>query len=451
MKDRGINMIKVAKFGGSSVADGNQFKKIKSIIQSDDTRQFVVVSATGKRFKDDNKVTDLLYLCHAHIKYGVSYDTIFSLIEDRYRSIKSDLNLNFDLENEFKIIRTKMNKDINLDYLVSRGEYLTACLMAGFLGFEMFDAKDFIIFDYDSNINFDKTKAALENILKDHKKIVVPGFYGSLPNGVIKVMSRGGSDITGAILANLLNADVYENWTDVSGILVADPRIIENPKRINSITYNELRELSYMGANVLHEEAIFPVKDKNIPINIRNTNEPSNPGTMIMENCDEIDKKNPPHFITGIAGKKNFTSITIYKAHMSNDVGTVRRVLSVFEKFKLSIENIPSGIDSFSIVVSSEQIENCLYELIAEIKESVQPDSVKVADKISLIATVGRGMSDRPGISGKLFAELGNNAINIRLINQGSDEINIIVGVENKDFEKTIRVIYDRFIYQGEN
>lgn len=439
-------MLKVAKFGGSSVADGQQFKKVKDIILSDKTRQFVVVSATGKRFKDDNKVTDLLYLCHAHIKYGVSFDNIFTLIEDRYRSIKEDLQLTFDLENEFKIIRQQMQKNVNLDYLVSRGEYLTACLMAEYLGYEMLDAKDFILFNFDGSINIEKTRELLEGILATHHHLVVPGFYGALPNGVIKVMSRGGSDITGSILANIVDANVYENWTDVSGILVADPRIIENPKRIDSITYSELRELSYMGANVLHEEAIFPVKDKNIPINIRNTNEPSNPGTMIMEDCDDLDKKNPPHFITGIAGRRDFTSLTIYKAHMSNDVGIVRKVLSVFESFKISIENIPSGIDSFSVIVSTEQVENCLYELIAKIKETVQPDSVKVADKISLIATVGRGMMYRPGISGKLFAVLGNNDINIRLINQGSDEINIIVGVENKDFEKTIRVIYNSFI-----
>lgn len=441
-------MLKVAKFGGSSLADATQFKKIKKIIESDKTRCFVVVSATGKRFKDDNKVTDLLYLCHAHIKYGVSYDAIFSLIEERYLSIKNELQLSFDLEHEFQMIRSQMNNNVQLDYLVSRGEYLTAKLMAEYLNYDFVDAKDFISFNFDGSLNMEKTSALLNNILKDHKKIVVPGFYGTLPNGTIKVMSRGGSDITGSIIANIINATVYENWTDVSGILMADPRIIENPKQIERITYSELRELSYMGANVLHEEAIFPVKEKNIPINILNTNDPSNPGTMIMENCQKFDEKNPPHFITGIAGRKDFTVVSVYKSHMSNEIGIVRKVLQVFENYKISIENIPSGIDSFSIIVASEQVENCLYDIIADIKESVHPDTVKVIDKIALIATVGRGMVYRPGISGKLFAQLGNHDINIRLINQGSDEINIIVGVENRDFEKTIRVIYDKFIRQ---
>lgn len=439
-------MIKVSKFGGSSVADAMQFEKVKRIIESDPSRQFVVVSATGKRFKDDNKVTDLLYLCHAHLKYGVSYENIFSLIEERYYAIQKDLKLKTDLQKEFAEIRSKMNRDMSIDYLVSRGEYLTGLLMAEYLGFDFADAASFIIFNYDGSINFEKTQSALEKILEEHTRLVVPGFYGVLPNGMVKVMSRGGSDITGAILANVINADVYENWTDVSGILVADPRIIENPRRIESITYNELRELSYMGANVLHEEAIFPVKEKNIPINIRNTNEPDNPGTMIMEDCSALDKKNPPHIITGISGRKNFTAFTINRSHMSNEIGIVRRVLQVFENYKISIENIPSGIDSFSVVVASEKVENCIYDLIADIKESVNPDSIKTYENLSLIAIVGRGMVYRPGISGKVFGELGKHDINIRTINQGSDEINIVVGVENKDFEKTIRVMYERFI-----
>ncbi len=439
-------MIKVAKFGGSSVADASQFKKVKHIIDSDPTRQFVVVSATGKRFKDDNKVTDLLYLCHAHLKYGVSYETIFTLIEERYQSIKQELKLTVDLDGEFKKIRALMNRDINVDYLVSRGEYLTGLLMAEYLGYDFADAASFIIFNYDGSINFQKTEAALLELLKEKQRLVVPGFYGVLPNGKIKVMSRGGSDITGSIMANVLNADVYENWTDVSGILVADPRIIENPRRIENITYSELRELSYMGANVLHEEAIFPVKEKNIPINIRNTNEPDNPGTMIMEDCSALDAKNTPHFITGISGRKNFTAFTITRAGMSNEVGTIRKVLQVFENYKISVENIPSGIDSFSVVVASEKVNDCIYDLIADIKESVRPDLIKTYENLALIAIVGRGMVFRPGISGKVFGELGKHEINIRTINQGSDEINIVVGVENKDFEKTIRVMYDRFI-----
>ncbi|MEG0314682.1 MAG: aspartate kinase [Erysipelotrichaceae bacterium] len=435
-------MIKIAKFGGSSVATAEQFKKVKNIITSDESRKFVVVSATGKRFKDDNKVTDLLYLCHAHIKYSVSCDNIFSLIEERYRSIKEELKLDFDLESEFVEIRSKLNKSMNVDYLVSRGEYLTAKLMSEYLGFDFVDAKDIIKFNYDGSMNFAKTQEAMDFACNGSERMVIPGFYGALPDGTIKIMSRGGSDITGSIIAKMIHANVYENWTDVSGMLMGDPRIIDNPRRIEKITYSELRELSYMGANVLHEEAIFPVKEENIPINIRNTNEPDNPGTIIVDSCEEKDSDT---LITGIAGKKDFTIIGIYKNHMSNEVGIIKRALEVFEKYNISIEHIPSGIDSFSVVVSSEDVQNNIYDIIADIKKACQPTAVKVFENIALIATVGRNMVYRPGIAGKLFAILGENDINIRMIAQGSDEINIIVGVENKDFEKTIKCIYDSF------
>lgn len=440
-------MIKVVKFGGSSLADAKQFQKVKQIVQNDDARRFVIVSATGRIHKKDNKITDLLYLCHAHLKYHVNCDAIFQMIEERFLSIQKELNLKYPIAKDLNQLKEAMNKSIPLDYLVSRGEYLTAKLMAEYLGYTFLDAKDLIYFSYDGKIDFMKTKAMMEHALQENDRFVIPGFYGAMPDGQVKIMARGGSDITGAIIAKIVHADVYENWTDVSGILMGDPRIIHEPRRIDKITYSELRELSYMGANVLHEDAIFPVKEENIPINIRNTNEPDNPGTLIMEAEDEMqsDQVSP---ITGIAGRKDFTVVAIYKNHMSNEVGIIRRALSVFEKYQISIEHIPSGIDSFSVVVNSADIKDKIYEIVAELKTECHSDQVKVIDGIALIATVGRHMSSRPGISGQLFAVLGNNDINIRMIAQGSDEINIIVGVENKDFEKTIQVIYEHFVSQ---
>ncbi|MGN1342959.1 MAG: aspartate kinase [Traorella sp.] len=437
--------MKIAKFGGSSLADATQFKKVKNIIQQDSNRKIVVVSAIGKRFKDDNKVTDLLYLCHAHLKYDVSFENIFQLIKERYISIKNELNLKIDLEKEFQIIRQTMSKD-DLDYIVSRGEYLCAKMMSEYLGYDFIDAKDFILFDYNGKINFEKTKEEFMKNYLINQNIVVPGFYGSINKQKIKLMSRGGSDITGSILADILDADVYENFSDVSGILCADPRIVKQPKRIDRITYNELRELSYMGANVLHDEAIFPVKNKNIPINIRNTNDPDNPGTMILNDCSELDKKDPPHFITGIAGKKDFTSITIYKSGISSQPGVALKAFSVLNKYQISIENMPCGIDSFSLIVSTNKIQDHLYELLADLKEILEPDHIRVSDHLSLIAVVGRGMVKNTGISGKIFGELGNHQINIQTISQGADELNIILGVHNDDFEKTIQVIYEKFI-----
>lgn len=437
-------MIKVVKFGGSSLADAAQFQKVKQIVSADDARRFVVVSAAGRRNSDDNKITDLLYLCHAHLKYSVNCDPIFQMIEERFLAIKNDLQLSYPIEKDLSYLKSALRKNIPLDYLVSRGEYLTAKLMAEYLGYTFLDAKDFIYFSYDGQIDFVKTKEMMDHHLSKHDHFVIPGFYGAMPDGQVRIMARGGSDITGAIAAKVVDADVYENWTDVSGILMADPRIVENPKRIEKITYSELRELSYMGANVLHEDAIFPVKEKNIPINIRNTNDPKNPGTLIMEYDNDNPQDASP--ITGIAGSKDFTVVAIYKNHMSNEVGIVKRALEVFERYQISIEHIPSGIDSFSIVVNSADIKDKIYDIVAQVKENCRPDKVKVISDIALIATVGRHMSSRPGISGQLFAELGNNGINIRMIAQGSDEINIIVGVENKDFEKTTKVIYNRFV-----
>lgn len=439
-------MIKVAKFGGSSLADGEQFKKVKNIIEKDSNRRYVVVSAAGKRNKEDNKITDLLYLCYAHIKYSVSYDPMFSLIENRYLEIRDALGLKCDLEKEFEIIRSKMKKGMNKEYLVSRGEYLSAKLMAEYLGYDFIDAENLIFFDYTGKLDMEKTRKAFEAAVEEHPNGVIPGFYGALPNGEIKLFSRGGSDITGAVAADCIGAAVYENWTDVSGILMADPNVVKNPKPIEIITYSELRELSYMGANVLHTDAVAPVKRANIPINIRNTNFPENPGTLIVNEKNEMLKNAKDQFITGIAGKKDFSVISIYKDHMSGEIGAIRRVLEIFEKYGVSVEHIPTGIDTFSIVVATENIKKYLYEIVAEIKRVYEPSEIKVEDNISLIATVGRNMADRPGMSGKLFAALGDNGINIRMISQGSEEINIIVGVENENFAKTINVIYDNFV-----
>lgn len=435
-------MIKITKFGGSSVANATQFQKVKSIIQSDAGRKFVVVSASGREHKKDNKVTDLLYLIEAHLKYSVDHLSLFALIEERFLSIKNDLGLEYPIEQDLNQLRNNLTKTVSTDYLVSRGEYLTAKLMAEYLEYPFVDAKDIITFHYDGKIDFEATKYRLDNYMKTHYCFVIPGFYGALPDGTVKTMSRGGSDITGSILADILNADMYENWTDVSGILMADPRIVHHPKRIDTITYSELRELSYMGASVLHEEAIFPVKEKNIPIVILNTNHPEEGGTIIVDQ-DSTDSK---QMITGIAGKKNFTVIAIYKNHMSDEVGIIRRALEICEIYRVSIEHIPSGIDSFSIVVNSEDVKDIIYDIVGDMKKACNADEIKVIDNIALIATVGRQMMYRPGISGKLFAVLGKHNINIRMIAQGTDEMNIIVGVENKDYEKTVEAIYTNFV-----
>ena len=438
-------MLKIVKFGGSSVANALQFQKVKNIIQSDPARRFVVVSASGRENKEDNKVTDLLYLIEAHLKYSVDYLSLFNLIKERFLSIKHELKLQYSIENDLDQLQSQLKKNMSTDYLVSRGEYLTAKLMAEYLNYPFVDAKDIITFKYNGKIDYEITKHKLDHFLTHHDCFVMPGFYGALPDGTIKAMTRGGSDITGSILARLLNADMYENWTDVSGILMADPRIVAHPKKIQTITYSELRELSYMGASVLHEEAIFPVKEKNIPINILNTNHPEQGGTIIV---DTIKEDSSSQIITGIAGRKNFTVVAIYKNHMSDEVGIIKRALEVFENYRISIEHIPSGIDSFSIVVNSDDVHDIIYDIVADIKKQCNADEVKVFDHISLIATVGRQMSSRPGISGQLFAVLGKANINIRMIAQGSDEINIIVGVEDRDFKRTISTIYQSFVIE---
>lgn len=444
-------MIKVVKFGGSSVANAEQFKKVKKIIEADPSRKFIVTSACGKETNEDHKITDLLYLCEAHLKYGVSYENIFQMIVQKYERIKKELNLKIDLDKEFTRIRELMEKDVSTDYLVSRGEYLTGLCLAEYLNAEFLDAADVISFHYDGTIDMERTKSQILEHVRDSERILIPGFYGSLPNGVIKVMSRGGSDITGSVIANCVDADIYENWTDVSGFLVADPRIIHHPLRIPYITYNELREMSYMGANVLHDDAVFPVRTKNIPINIRNTNDPDNPGTIIMNDCHEIDKKYPPHAVTGIAGRRNYTVITLVKSHSSTEVGFLRRLLMIFEDYHVSIESVPITVDTFSVIVNSKAVEQCLYEIAARIRKEFQPDDLKIEDHLALIAVVGRAMKQVPGMSGQFLSEFGRNHINIRIINQSADELSIVVGVADRDFEKAIHAIYDKFVAEENN
>ena len=439
-------MIKVCKFGGSSVADAGQFLKIKNIVKSDKSRKFVVVSAVGKANKDDHKITDLLYVLYSHVKYGVDYESILKIVEDKYNAIKNELGLSINLDAEFDEIRKNLNKHCDVDYVVSRGEYLSAKLMADYLGGIFVDAKDVIFFGYGNKFYFDKIEKALEKYEGSDKVIVVPGFYGSLPNGKIRCMSRGGSDITGAVIANVVNASVYENFTDVSGIMVADPRIVDKPVSVKRITYAELREMSYMGASVLHDEAIFPVKAKNIPLNILNTNDPSHPGTMILETCDEYDEKEEPLVISGITGKKGFSSIFVAKSHIASEVGVLKEALGVISKYNISVESVATGIDSFSIVVESERVENDLYDLMNNLGKVLETDNITIEDNMAMVAIVGRKLKNYKGFSGKLFSTLGKNDINIKLISQTSDEISIILGVDEKDFEKTINVVYKGFI-----
>ena len=437
-------MLKVTKFGGSSMADAGQYRKIKDIVLSDKERRVVIVSAAGKRFSGDHKITDLLYLCHAHIQYGVDCSQIFEMITTRYLQIRDELGLKVDLETEFAALKERLDhKAVSQDELASRGEYFSAKLMAAYLGFQFVDAALWIQFKLDGTVDTEASYKALRRLVRGNG-VVIPGFYGVMPDGRIHTFSRGGSDITGALAAAALDADVYENWTDVSGILMADPRIVDDPQPIPEVTYDELRELSYSGAQVLHEDAIFPVREKNIPLNIRNTNAPEEPGTMIQENFDSDPDSMRP--ITGITGKKDFSIVSMSKRGMGNEVGVLRSMLSVFERHGISVDFTPNGIDNVSVVVPTEAVAPHLYTLLAEIQQEVKPDSLKVHDQIAVVAAVGRRMAYRPGISGKIFAALGEAGINIRMINQGPDELNIIFGVENKDFQEAIRVLYNSFV-----
>ena len=426
------------------MADAGQYRKIRDIVLSDPERKVVVVSAAGKRDKHDHKITDLLYLCYAHTQYGVDCSGIFEMIASRYLQIRDDLGIRLDLESDLAKLKARIDsKSVTQEELVSRGEYFSAKLMAAYLSFQFIDAVDWVKFNFDGTVDLDSTYDALRNRFWG-KGVVIPGFYGMLPDGHIKTFSRGGSDITGSLAAAALDADVYENWTDVSGILMADPRIVDNPQAIPEVTYDELRELSYSGAQVLHEGSIFPVREKNIPLNIRNTNAPNDPGTIIQEHFE--GDHDPNRFITGITGKKDFTIISLSKRGMSNQVGVLRKVLTVLERHGISVDYVPNGIDNVSVVTPTEALAPHLYTIMGEIQKEVEPDSLAVHDQIAVVAAVGRKMAYRPGISGQIFAALGQAGINIRMINQGPDELNIIFGVDNKDFKTAIRVLYDSFV-----
>ena len=435
--------VKVAKFGGSSVADALQIGKIKNIIDTDPDIHYVVVSAPGKRFSDDSKVTDLLYLCKAHIEHNLPYQQIFQVICDRFMAVEVNLGVNVGLKEEFEEIRKNLEAGASADYIASRGEHLNAMLIAAYLGFDFVDSSRIVRFDEKGRFMEDLTNKEIAEELKHHERAVIPGFYGAKVDGTIKTFSRGGSDITGALVARAVGADVYENWTDVSGFLMADPRIVKDPKPISTVSYKELRELSYMGASVLHEDAIYPARIANIPINIRNTNEPENPGTMITSEPAKLEEG---QIIAGIAGSKDFTVITMYKALLSSERGFIRKMSGVLEDFDIPIEHIPSGVDTLSVVISNKQLGGKLEDILDEFERQLKPDHMEVSDDIALIATVGAGMSLRTGVSAKLFTALAEKKVNIRMIDQGSSEMNIIVGVENKDFEKAIRAIYGAFV-----
>ena len=425
------------------MADAGQYRKVRDIVLADPNRKVVVVSAAGKRHSKDHKVTDLLYLCNAHAKYGVDSGPIFDMVVSRYTGIRDELGIALDLESEFEVLKKRIDKrEVSREELVSRGEYFSAKLMAAYLGFKFVDAADWVKFNFDGSVDQEATYEAFRSIAWG-RNVVTPGFYGTLPDGHIMTFSRGGSDITGSLAAAALDAEVYENWTDVSGILMADPRIVDNPQAISEVTYDELRELSYSGAQVLHEGSIFPVREKNIPLNIRNTNAPDEPGTIIQE-CFDGDHE-PNRFITGITGMKNFSIIALSKRGMSNQVGVLHKVLTVLVRHNISVDYVPNGIDNVSVVFPTDSVGNKMYTILSEIQKEVEPDSLEVHDQIAVVAAVGRKMAFRPGISGKIFAALGEAGINIRMINQGPDELNIIFGVDNKDFKKAIRVLYDSF------
>ncbi len=425
------------------MADAGQYRKVRDIILADPARKVVVVSAAGKRFPGDHKLTDLLYLCHAHTQYGVDCSNIFNMITSRYLEIRDELELNLDLESEFALLKARLDKKrVSQDELVSRGEYYSAKLMAAYLGYNFVDAADWVKFNLDGTVNQEASYEAFRDAAQG-QGIVTPGFYGAMPGGHIKTFSRGGSDITGAYAAAALDADVYENWTDVSGILMADPRIVENPMTIPEVTYDELRELSYSGAQVLHEGTIFPVRAKSIPVNIRNTNDPGHPGTLIQESFEPHPDQE--RFITGISGKKDFSIVHLSKRGLSNEVGLLRRILTIYERHNISVVYVPNGIDNVSVVIETAQIEPHLYTILAEIQQEIQPDTLTVIDDLAVVTAVGRRMANTPGISGKVFGALGDANINIRFITQSPDELNIIFGVETKDFARSIQVLYHRF------
>ncbi len=435
-------MIKVVKFGGSSLASAEQFKKVKSIITAEEDRRFVVPSAPGKRCASDTKVTDMLYQCYALAELGQPFSAELAAIKARYQEIIDGLSLTVSLDMEFETIEKKFSACAGKDYAASRGEYLNGILLANYLGYAFLDSAEYIFFTDDGRFDSEKTNSVLRARLTTMENAVVPGFYGSLPNGRIKTFSRGGSDITGSIVARAVHANLYENWTDVSGFLVADPRIVDRPEAIETITYRELRELSYMGAGVLHEDAIFPVRSAGIPINIKNTNAPKDPGTFIVESTS----RKPRHIITGIAGKKGFTSINIEKDMMNSEIGFGRKVLTAFEDNGISFEHMPSGIDTLTVFVHQSEFEEKEQAVLAELHRLAKPDSIEIETDFALIAVVGRAMKAKWGTAAKIFSALHRASINVKMIDQGSSEQNIIIGVRNHDFEDAIRAIYNSFV-----
>ena len=435
--------VKVLKFGGSSVADAGQLRKIKAIVESDPARRYVVVSAPGKRDKNDSKVTDLLFMLKAQVDHNLPADSLLKVIRDRYVDIADELGIGTDLDSRFEEIAEKLASGCSEAYVVSRGEYLSAALVSAYLGYDFVDTQDLIKFDSKGRLLTEETNEALAAELSGHDKAVLPGFYGGYADsGEVCLFSRGGSDVTGSLVARAAGADMYENWTDVSGMLMADPRIVDNPAPIESISYIELRELSYMGASVLHEEAVFPARMSDIPINIRNTNAPEDPGTVITNDSSPAGG----HIISGIAGKSDFTVISIYKNMMNKEIGFVRRALAVIEDAGISFDHIPTGIDSLSMVIETPALEDKLDDVIEELRLRLKPDDLSVESGIALIAIVGSRMSRTPGVSARICTALARNGINIRMLNQGTNEINIIVGVEAADFEEAMRVIYSEFV-----
>ena len=437
---------KVVKFGGSSLADAAQFRKVAAIIKSDAKRKFVVPSAPGKRFSDDIKVTDMLYKCCDLAGSGVDFSEDFQKIRDRYNGIISDLGVDISLEEEFENIISELKNRPAKDFAASRGEYLNGKVLAAYLGFNFVDAADVIIFDTKGILMLDETVKAVRSKLSGLENAVIPGFYGRTTEGYIKTFSRGGSDVTGSIIANAVKADIYENWTDVSGFLVADPRIVEKPDVIEVITYRELRELAYMGASVLHEDAIFPVRSAGIPINIRNTNRPEDAGTMIVSDDYNFSRESLNHTITGIAGKKGFSTINIEKAMMNNEKGFGMKVLKVLYENGVSFEHMPSGIDTMSITVDSSELDAVRDKVIAGIRKEVSPDHIEIEDGIALLAVVGRRMKNTRGTVARIFAAMAHARINVKMIDQGSSELNVIIGVSESALPEAIRRIYDMFI-----
>lgn len=435
-------MKKVVKFGGSSLANAEQFKKVGTIIHDDETRRYVVPSAPGKRFSSDTKVTDMLYSCYAAAEEGDDFSGLLKEIQERYQEIIDGLNLRFTLDKDFEEIEKNFTEKAGKDYAASRGEYLNGKIMAAYLGFDFIDAAEVVRFNDDGSFNDAVTNTLLAGCLESKNCAVIPGFYGAKEDGTVVTFSRGGSDITGSLVALAVHADLYENWTDVSGFLIADPRIVKNPRSIETITYKELRELSYMGASVLHEDAIFPVRKAGIPINIRNTNAPQDKGTLIVESTC----RQPKYTITGIAGTDGFAAITVEKAMMNSEVGFCRKVLQVFEDNGVSIEHMPSGIDTMSIFVNKENFEEKEQKILSDINKEVNPDHIELESGLALIAVVGRGMRSTRGTAGRIFSALAHAHINVKMIDQGSSELNIIVGVRHEDFKNAIRALYEIFV-----